>query len=106
MLDEWLAQHERDLKNSSYNRYGLFLKQLFEVAIADKMTDESPVTRMKRTWKRPQKPVRNIPSQEQFQAIVENIRSQKFNMDAAESANFIEFMGLAGLGQAETSSLT
>jgi len=106
MLDEWLAQIEQKLKNSSYNRYTLFLKQLFEVAVGDKMIAESPFTRLKRTWKRPQKPVRQVPSQEQLEQIINSIRSQKQNIEADESADFIEFIGLAGLGQAEVSSIT
>ena len=105
MLDAWLAQHEQRLKNSSYNRFGLLLKQLFEVAVADRMIIESPVARMKRTWKRPQKPVRNVPTQVQFEAIVANIRAQDLNVGAEESADFIECAGLAGLGQAEVRSL-
>ena len=106
MLDEWLAEHEQELMNSSYNRYTLFLKQLFEVAVDDRMIVDSPVNRMKQTWKRPQKPVRRVPTQEQFQAIVQSIRAQEQNVEAEESADFIEFMGLAGLGQAEASSIT
>ncbi len=106
MLDEWMAQHERELKNSSYNRYALFLKQLFEVAVDDRIITESPVARMKKTWEKPQKPVRNVPTQEQFEAVVKSIRSQEFNLDADESADFIEFIGSAGLGQAEASSIT
>lgn len=106
MLDQWLAQHERELMNSSYNRYALFLKQLFEVAVDDRMITESPLARMKKTWKRPQTPVRLIPTQEQFEAIVKSIRAQELNGKAAESSDFIEFMGRAGLGQAEASSIT
>ncbi|MCX6921869.1 MAG: tyrosine-type recombinase/integrase [Verrucomicrobia bacterium] len=106
MLDEWLGQHEHELKNSSYNRYTLFLKQLFEVAVGDKMIAESPVARLKRGWKRPQKPLRHVPTQEQFEIIIKSIRSQEQNVEADESADFVEFMGLAGLGQAEASSLT
>jgi integrase len=105
MLDEWLAQLDSELKNSSYNRYTLFLKQSFEVAVDDKMIAESPVARLKKGWKRPQKPVRQVPTQEQFEALVKSIRSQEQNAEADESADFIEFMGLAGLGQAEASSL-
>ena len=46
-----------------------------------------------------------MPTDEQFRVIVESIRAEKRNAEAEESANFIEFMGLAGLGQAEASSL-
>jgi integrase len=53
------------------------------------------------------KPIRRTPTFEQFQRIIESIRSQEFNgHDADESADFVEFVGLAGLGQAEASALT
>lgn len=35
-----------------------------------------------------------------------DIRAQTFNRDAQQSGDFVEFMGLAGLGQAEVSVLT
>jgi len=106
MLDEWLAVLEPNLKNTSFNRYTLFLKQLFDLAVGDKMIDESPFKSLRKTWKRPEKPDRRVPTMEQFKAIVQTIRNQNLNPDASESANFIEFLGLAGLGQAEASSLT
>ncbi len=105
-LNEWLALHEGRLKNTSYNRYVGLLKQLFEIAMADRMISRSPVEAIKTPWKRPQKPIRHIPTHEQFEAIIAEVRSQKFNADAAESADFLEFLGSAGLGQAEAKSLT
>jgi integrase len=106
MLDEWLATVEPSLKNSSYNRYTLFVKQLFELALGDKMISESPYSQLRMNWKRPQKPVRRVPTDQQFQAIVKNIREERQNIQSEESANFVEFLGLAGLGQAEANSLT
>jgi integrase len=105
-LDEWLASNEARLKNTSYNRYCCFLKELFEIAVSDKMVYESPFDNVKTRWKKPQKPKRVVPTQEQFQAIVDDIRAQRYNAEAEDSANFVEFLGLAGLGQAEASSLT
>jgi integrase len=106
MLDAWLATLEPRLKNSSYNRYTLFVKQLFDMAVNDKIIAESPFYRLQKNWKRPEKPNRLVPTDAQFQAIVENIRAQTQNAESEESANFIEFLGLAGLGQAEVGSLT
>jgi len=40
---------------------------------------------------------------DEFNAIIADVRSQVYNADAADSANFLEFLGLAGLGQAEAS---
>jgi integrase len=105
MLDEWLAKQEPKLKNTSYNRYTLFLKQLFDFAVNDRILAESPFYRLQKGWKKPEKPRRLVPTEEQFHAIVNSIKSQTQYAEAEESANFIEFMGVAGLGQAEASSL-
>ncbi|HEY4271535.1 MAG TPA: hypothetical protein VGM65_05995 [Candidatus Udaeobacter sp.] len=53
-----------------------------------------------------EKPIRLTPTFEQFKAIIADVRSQVFNADAQDSADFLEFLGLAGLGQAEAGSLT
>jgi integrase len=105
-LNEWLAQHESRLKNTTYNRYCGFLKQLFEIAVGDRIVADSPVAGIKTKWKKPQKPIRNVPTQEQFEAIVADIRSQKYNAEANNTADFVAFLGLAGLGQAEAGALT
>ena len=106
MLDELLAKKEADIANTTYNRHALFLKQLFEIAVADRMVAVSPFEGVKKRWKRPEKPRRLVPTDEQFEAIIKNIREQQFNAEAEDSADFIEFMGRAGLGQAEASNLT
>jgi Site-specific recombinase XerD len=105
MLDEFLAKVEPDLKNTSYNRVGLFLKQLFDLAVADRIIAESPVERIQKGWKKPQKPKRYVPTDEQFKALVQDIRAQQFNADAADSADFVKFLGLAGLGEAEANAI-
>jgi len=106
MLDEWLANEEPGLKSTSYNRYTLFLKQLFDFAVKDRIVAESPFYRLRKSWKKPERPRRLVPTEEQFSKILQSIRSETRNVLAEESADFIEFMGLAGLGQAEASSLT
>ena len=105
-LEEWLALHERRLKNTSYNRYAGVLKQVFELAVNDRIIAESPFERVRTRWKKPQTPIRRVPTLDQFQAIVDDARSESRNRHAKESADFIEFLGLAGVGQAEASSLT
>lgn len=75
------------------------------MAVADGLIVYSPAADLKKT--KVDKPIRRTPTIEQFQQIVESIRSQEFNgHDADESADFVEFVGLAGLGQAEASALT
>jgi integrase len=102
-LDEWLAMQCKDgeWRNTTYNKYCTFLRRLFIIATSDKMIAESPMDGVKVPWKRPQNVTRRVPTLEQFHAIVNDIRSQKLNADAEDSADFIEFMGHAGLGQAE-----
>ncbi len=105
-LNEWLAQHEGRLKNSTYNRYAGFLKQLFQIALTDRLIADSPFDGVRTKWKQPRKPVRYVPTLEQFYQIVEDIRAQLFHDNADESADFIQFLGEAGVGQAEAGSLT
>jgi integrase len=70
--------------------------------VDDRILTASPLDGVKEV--RTPKPIRHTPSFAEFQAIVASIRSQ--NRSADESADLAEFMGFAGLGQAETSSLT
>lgn len=73
-IEEYLASRGRDFRNTSYNRYAGVLKQLFELAAGDRIIAESPFERVRTPWKKPQTPIRNIPTIEQFEAIVASIR--------------------------------
>jgi len=99
----WLARYT--FGPVSRNRHLELLKQILQSAVGDGMIITSPASGIKRV--KLSKPIRRTPTFDEFKAIVESIRSQKFNgHDAEESADFVEFLGLAGLGQAETSTLT
>jgi integrase len=81
------------------------IRDILAMAVADGMIVYSPAADLKKM--KVDKPIRRTPTFEQFQQIIESIRSQEFNgHDADESADFVEFVGLAGLGQAEASALT
>ena len=80
------------------------LKQVFAMALRDSIISRSPAAHL-RSAKR-EKPIRLTPTFEQFKAIIANVHAQRFNADAQDSANFLEFLGRAGLGQAEAGSLT
>jgi integrase len=108
--DRWLACFQ--FGASSRNLYVQVLKEVFSTAVADGIIADSPAHKrnadgkLRLKYAKRAKPIRRTPTFEQFQAIVESIRSQKFNgHDANESADFVEFIGLAGLGQAEASAL-
>jgi integrase len=99
----WLARYK--FGPVSRNLHLACIKEILAMAIDDGLITHSPVSNIKKV--KIDKPIRKTPTFEQFQAIVESIRSQEFNgHDADESADFVEFIGLAGLGQAEASALT
>ena len=105
--DLWLAAMQRQLPKfgrSSRNAHVALLKDLFQSAVRDRLILTSPAAHLK-GGKR-ETPIRLTPTQEQFARIIESVREQKFNGHGAEdSANFLEFLGLAGLGQAEARAL-
>jgi integrase len=101
-VDMWLARYGFGAASRSF--YIQVIKDVFSLALRDKIIWDSPAAHLK--YVKREKPIRRTPTFEQFQQIVESIRSQKFNgHDADESADFVEFLGLAGLGQAEASTL-
>ena len=54
---------------------------------------------------RPTRPLRIVPTAEQFRAIVQSIREQEFADTRNETADFVEAEGICGLGQAELANL-
>ncbi len=64
---------------------------------------ENPAAGLK--YRKRKKPIRLTPTFEQFKAIVADIRAQPFNREAGESGDFVEFLALAGLGQAEVAAI-
>jgi len=105
--DLWLARCAQKSRNgfgsSSRNSHVQVLKEVFAMALRDRMISDSPVAHLK--YIKRQKPIRLTPTSEQFKAILADVRAQVFNADAQDSADFLEFLGLAGLGQAEAHSL-
>lgn len=99
----WLAKQRTRMGVSSWNGYVEFVRALFALAVADRLIADSPAAGIH--YLRRQKPIRKTPSMDEFRAIVANIRAQRWNADARDSGDFVEFIGLAGLGQAEASSL-
>ena len=101
-VDLWVSRYS--FGPVSRNQHAAEIKRIFATAVRDGIILRSPAGHLRRS-KLP-KPIRATPSFEEFQAIVESIRSQKFNgHDAEESADFVEFLGLAGLGKAEAAAL-
>jgi integrase len=103
-VKRWLSEHYGNKSASYYNSALTVVRTAFDVAVNDKIVSESPAKDI--TYRKRNKPIRLTPTFEQFKQIVTDIRSQKFNGEAEQSGDFIEFMGLAGLGQAEISAIT
>ena len=101
-VDLWLSRYH--FGSASRNLFISCVKEMFELAMRDRIIAVSPAAHL-RSAKR-EKPIRLTPTFEQFKAIITDVRSQVFNADAQDSADFLEFLGLAGVGQAEAGSLT
>jgi len=100
----WLSKHYGDKSASYYNSALSVIRAALEVAVKDKIIPENPAGSL--TYRKRQKPIRLTPTFEQFKRIVADIRAQKFNREAEQSGDFVEFLGLAGLGQAEAAAIT
>jgi integrase len=99
----WLSKHYGEKSASYYNSALSVIRSAFDMAVADKIILESPAKDLK--YRKRKQPIRPTPTFEQFKQIVADIRSQKFNREAEQSGDFVGFLGLAGLGQAEVAAI-
>jgi len=104
-LDIWLSNQFGKLRPRTYNTYSGFLKCLFDHAVALKVVGTNPYYEARNKRRRNDKVSRVVPSLDQFNAIVSHMRSNKLNPHGTESADFIEFLGTAAVGQAEAGNL-
>ena len=100
----WLNEHYGNKSASYYNSALSVIRSALDMAVNDKIIAESPAKGLK--YAKRKKSIRTTPTFEQFKQIVADIRAQRFNADAEQSADLVEFLGLAGLGQAEAASIT
>ena len=103
-VSAWLSRHCGDKRASYYNSVLTVIRNALELAVRDRIIADSPAAHLK--YRKREAPIRLTPTFEQFQQIVADIRAQRLNREAEQSADFVEFLGLAGLGQAEACSLT
>ncbi len=97
----WLGRYK--FGSASRNLYIACIKEILNMAVADGIVPHSPAAQLKGSRRECRIP--KTPTFEEFNAIVADIRSQPFSANASDSADFVEFIGLAGLGQAEASAL-
>src|SRR5205809_1409781 len=74
-VDLWVSRYS--FWPVSRNQHIAEIKRIFDAAVRDGIILRSPAAHLRKT--KLSKPIRPTPSFEEFQAIVENIRSQKFN---------------------------
>jgi integrase len=110
----WLAEHYGNKSASHYNSALTVIRDAFDLAVEDHIISENPARPPEKNkalskalkYQKRKKPIRPTPTFEQFKQTVADIRGQKFNREAEQSGDFVEFLGLAGLGQAEAAALT
>ncbi len=96
--------HFNEATADHYNHVLTLLRDVFAYAVEDKALDDSPTDGIKYR-KREDKNKKLFPTWEEFQSIVVSIRSQVYADTAQASADLVQFMGEAGLGQAECAGL-
>jgi integrase len=100
----WLNREYGDWSHSYWNSAVTVIRDALEMAVNDRVLLESPAAGLR--YRKRKQPIRPTPTYEQFKAIIADIRSQKFNgHEAEQSADFVEFCGLAGLGQIEVAAI-
>jgi integrase len=102
-IEAFLADRYGRFSASAYNSALALVRSALDVAVRDKIIIENPAAHLK--YRKRETPVRLTPTFEHFQEIVASVRAQRFNADAQNSGDFLEMMGLLGLGQAELAAL-
>jgi integrase len=102
-VSAWLTKHYGCWGAEYYNLALSVIRSALDMAVADRIITESPAKGLK--YRKRKQPIRPTPTFEQFIQIVADIRAQRFNADAEQSGDFVEFLGLAGLGQAEAAAI-
>ena len=99
----FLNEHYGRWSESYWNRALSVVRDAFALAVRDRVLLENPAGNLR--YRKPKRPIRLTPSWAEFQSIIQDVREQPFNADARDSGDFLEAMGLLGLGQAELSSM-
>jgi integrase len=98
----WLAKHYEERSASHYNAALTVIRDALDIAMRNKIILESPAKDL--TYRKRKQPIRPAPTFERFKQIVADIRAQRFNREAQQTGDFVEFLGL-GLGQAEVAGI-
>ena len=109
-VDRWISVHRNrpspfggKLSKGTLNEYIQFVRALFCTAVDEKVIARSPVEGV-RDFRR-DKPIRRTPTMREFRKIAEDLRGQVYNARSKATADFVEFLGMSGLGNGEAAQL-
>jgi len=102
-VELWLNDATSGLKKSTRNEYLCFIKQTFDQAVRDGVITKSPADHISPSKRNAVD--RSSPDRSEFQKIVRHVRSGRGKRSNNDSADFIEFLGLSGLGNGEAAQL-
>jgi integrase len=106
-ISKLFAKSSQDYSGSTHNHLTETVNLIFEMALHNGYIFENPVGKVEKRLCR-KKVIRKppmIPTQEQFEQIVNDFRNARYSDTRRESSDLVEFLGLAALGQAEAESL-
>lgn len=101
--EQWLNEATKGRRAATRNEWLFFLKGMFQRAVLDGVITLNPAVHLKP--KKRDSVQRNTPSLAEFESIVAFIRENR-NHRHVDSADFVEFLGLSGLGRGEAAKLT
>jgi len=113
----WLGLVGEGKRASTRNQYRAFVRALFDFAVSDTVIAKNPFDpKIIKTAKR-EPIIRRIPTAQEFEQIIAEIRKPTWKavkgkrggqrpLYQQDSADFAEFLGRAGVGQAEAAGLT
>ncbi len=103
-VEAWLKSLREELSPATVNKIVTTARRFFDLAVEGGVIASSPMVGLK--YANVPDPERLTPTEEQFRAIVADLRRQTANgHGAVDSADFVELAGTLGLGQAELSGI-
>jgi integrase len=101
------AKSSQDYGAETHNHLCQTVQVIFQMALDNGYVSENPVGKVEKNlrYKKIIRKPPQIPTEEQFQALVNHIRNVRYSAIRAESSDLVEFLGLAAFGKAEALSL-
>lgn len=105
-LSAFFGQLPKEWKANTYNSFTLIVKEIFQVAVVDEVIRINYYDIITNSRRKVISNPEIIPSARQCRLIIDNIRSQKYADTSEASADKLEFLYQAGVGEAEANKMT